>query len=208
MSWVLMNLDGSMVPIKDNKQQRREVLTVVKETLWASDSLHQLCIRVIARARMSVTPPAFKAFILNSLELTYIFMQDLEGHPKPLYQLTGRPISNSHVDQNDYIACLKKHKFKLNGAPISTGREMSCTQCKSDRHPTHLCPFPDFDDWNGKKKDPEAEQPNSSATPMPRRNAGSRGRGGKRGRGKARGGHIPAATGNPNRYSNLTVFDT
>jgi hypothetical protein len=207
MSWVLMNLDGSVVPIKDTEKRRREVLTVVKETLWASDPLHQLCIRVIARAGMSATPPAFKAFILNSLELTYIFMQDLEGRPKPLYQLTGRPISTSHVDQNDYIECLKKHKFKLNGAPINTGREMSCTQCKSNRHPSHLCPFPDFDDWNGKKKDSEREQPNSSATPIPRGNAGSRERGGKRGGRQARGGRRLATTRNPNRYSNLKVFD-
>jgi hypothetical protein len=180
------------------------VLTVVKELLWASGSLHQLCIRIITQQGLSATPVAFKAYLLNSYELTYVFMCNLEGRPKPIYQLTGRPISTSHADQRDYIDCIKKHKFKLNGAPINTEREMSCTQCKSDRHPSHLYPFPDFDDWNGKKKDLDTEHPNQE---VPKRGGGPRGRGGKRGNGTTRGGRQATASGKANRFTNLKVYD-
>jgi hypothetical protein len=205
MSWVLANLDGSVVPVTDSEKRKREVLAVVKETLWASGPLHQLCIRIIARMGISATPPAFKAHLLNSFELSYVAMNDLEGRPKSIYQLTGRPISTSHADQRDYIECIKKHKYQLNGATINTGREMSCSQCKSDRHPSHLCPFPKFDDWNGKKKDLDTERPSQN---VPTHNGGTRGRGGKRGSGSApRGSRQAASRGKTNRFSNLRVYD-
>lgn len=179
-SWVIMNITGDAVENSD--RSKKQVLGAIKTRLWKDHAVRDTVGELLAAtgANFSVNEGVFRA--TESFELTFIDSVNHLGKPKPIFQLTGKPLTADEKEHKKLLALIRNPappgKVKLPNA--KTGRVsatashpyitpdghkldiektfINCIWCKADTHPAHKCPFLAVEDWRGPRNNVTTER--------------------------------------------------
>ncbi|KAG6875549.1 hypothetical protein C0992_003376 [Termitomyces sp. T32_za158] len=189
-SWMIMNISGDAV--KPGSEAETHALGTIKSTLWQNTRF-----RTAANAAMSASnvPGSTNERTLKVTEsfcLAYIESHNAQGEFAPIWQLTGRPVTNNPDLHKAVIEAIQAPHYWLSTHLMEIGKRfVKCSWCKADTHPAHACPLPKTPDWAGPK--PDNAERFKKRHEHPQSNSNFRGRRGRgRGRGMAKGFHIEA----------------
>lgn len=178
-SWVIMNISGDAVA--NTPEAKALALGAIKHKLWHDSAFRSLTDRCLSIQKI-VGSTSFKAHhATTSFDLTFIESHDTHGNEAPIWQLTGKPISEDPVAQECFFKIIRQHKYYVGMHALQIDKRIvECVWCKSNTHPGHACPFPKVEDWLGPKPD--------TVTRFQERFSSPGGRGGAR---RGRGGSSP-----------------
>ncbi|KAF5381553.1 hypothetical protein D9615_005523 [Tricholomella constricta] len=102
-SWVIMNISGDAV--EEGDQARNEALGRIKSTLWHNSRFRTMVNRLTSASSLwgsgSVNERVVAA--TNTFDLRFIDTDDVNGRKAPIWQLTGKPLTDDHRLHADYL---------------------------------------------------------------------------------------------------------
>lgn len=191
-SWVIMNISGDAVV--NTPQAKALALGAIKHTLWHDSKFRSLADRCLAAQKVVGSTSARAHQATTSFDLTFIESHDSSGNEAPIWQLTGKPITDDPTAHQLFINLIRQQKYYVGLHLLLIDKRMvECVWCKSNTHPGHACPLPKVEDWLGPKPDNAARfQQRVEANHKQGGRGSKRGRGagspGNARRGNARGG--------------------
>lgn len=176
-SWVIMNITGDAVA--NTPEAKALALGAIKHCLWHNSSFRSLADRCLAAQKFAGSTSARAHRATTTFDLTFIDSHDSSGNEAPIWQLTGKPVTDDPNTHRQFIDLIRRQKYYVGlHLLLIDKRIVECVWCKSNTHPGHACPFPKVEDWLGPIPDNAARFKQRIET-----NHKEGGRGSKRGRG-------------------------
>ncbi|KAJ3511621.1 hypothetical protein NLJ89_g3991 [Agrocybe chaxingu] len=140
--WVIANYCGDAVA--NNADERRTALVAIKQKLWTDANFRKIADRLMAQQGISGNLNKRVYMATSSFDLTFIDTNNAGGDLAPIWQLTGKPLTNDKDDHREYLAAIRNVTVYVNMNKLKLDkRVVQCVGCKAPTHPGHKCSFPD-----------------------------------------------------------------
>lgn len=151
-SWVIMNISGDAVT--DEENAKNTALGTIKTSLWFNSKFRAIADRCLAIQGVGESTAERAWLVTKTYNLTYIETKDSKGNEAPIWQLTGKPITEDADRHREYLSIIRNGRYLVGLHFLEIEKRfVDCASCKSDTHPAHMCPFPKIEDWMGPAPD-------------------------------------------------------